>query len=107
MKHLSAQFTSDEAVAFHDSGEWKNWSDAQIAHFQMRQQFLAIPFERFHAAVQKTLGRPVWTHEFADREALIAELDGKIPAPDFAGILAKLPAERTVVVVTPQPEPQR
>lgn len=27
-----------------------------------------VPFEEFHKFVQDTLGRPIWTHEFAEEK---------------------------------------
>jgi len=32
--------------------------------------FLAGPFEDMHAYAEKKLGRPVWTHEFANRDVV-------------------------------------
>jgi len=38
--------------------------DEEIVKFQLFQDCLAIPFDRFHAAIEKVLKRPVYTHEF-------------------------------------------
>ncbi len=62
------QLTRDEAIALHDGGEWRDWTDAEIAAFQFRQECLCVPFSRFHAAVEAVLGRPVFTHEFGGPE---------------------------------------
>ena len=84
------QLTRDEAIAFHDSSEWKNWSPRAIGAFQLWQNLMCVPFEKFHAGVEALLGRPVWTHEFASPKTLQAEAAGKLPPPDMAGIVAKL-----------------
>ena len=95
------QLTYEEAVAFCESGKWQSMSLAQRANFQIRQNRLCMPFDVFHEAVEKTLGRPVFSHEFAfTREKLIEELQGKRDAPTLEEILDLLPKEKLVIVVT-------
>jgi hypothetical protein len=84
------QLTREEAIAFHDANRWQLMTQEELAVFQLNQQFLAMPFPVFHEAVEKLLGRPVWTHEFADSESLLAELAGVIPRPTFGQIVDKL-----------------
>lgn len=93
------QLTREQAIAFHDSGAWKQMDAKARAVFQMEQDKLCMPFSEFHAAIEEALGRPVFTHEFyLNRDGLRAELEGKAKAPTFADILAMLPAEKTVVL---------
>lgn len=68
------QLTRDEAVALYESGKWKTWPAAELAVFQLQQDRLCVPFDAFHGAVEKLLGRPVYTHEFGlNRAGLLAE----------------------------------
>ena len=60
------QFTKDEAVNFHDSKAYEDMTDQERALFQINQEKLCMPFDVFHSSVEKTLGRPVWTHLFGD-----------------------------------------
>jgi hypothetical protein len=46
----------------------------------------AGPFSDVHALAEKTLGRPIWTHQFASEE-LCKELREKIK-PEFLAICA-------------------
>ncbi|KKK70861.1 hypothetical protein LCGC14_2919730 [marine sediment metagenome] len=92
------QLTKDEAIDFAKDEFWRTLTDEQIAHFQINQDKLCVPFERFHKAITECLGRPVWTHEFADRDKLRDELNGKIPAPSFDEILEGLPMDKTIIV---------
>jgi hypothetical protein len=39
--------------------------------------FLMVPFDVLHARFEVLMGRGVWTHEFANYDALLAELEGK------------------------------
>lgn len=48
----------------------------------------------FHEAMEKTLGRPVFTHEFAFREELRKELYGEKEPSTFEEICALIPKEK-------------
>ena len=84
------QITSKEAKAIYDSGAWKNWTKEKIAWFQLNNQYLAVPFDKFHEAVEYVLGRGVFTHEFAHPERLIAEIKGDRQKPDLNQIFTEL-----------------
>lgn len=93
------QLTKEEAIAFHDSEVWKDWTHEQICDFQMWQTCLAVPFSRFHEAVEKTLGRPVFTHEFGLAYGeMQQERLGKRSAPTFEEVLCLIPEEKRIVV---------
>ena len=58
-----------------------------------------MPFGVFHEAVEKTLGRPVFTHELGlNLVGLKAELLGLADAPTLEQVIALLPVERAIVV---------
>lgn len=93
------QVTQDEAIAMHDGGAWKDWTDIQRASFQMVQDRLCMPFAEFHKSVEKSLGRPVFTHEFGlNRDGLTRELAGLQSAPSMDEIMALIPAEKLIVI---------
>lgn len=93
------QMSQQEAIAFHDSKAYEAMSDRERAEFQMVQDRLCMPFGVFHGAVEKTLGRPVFTHEFGlNREGLMKELLGERAAPSFGEILALLPADKRIII---------
>lgn len=93
------QLTTEEAIQFHDLGVWEGMTLRERALFQMEQDCLCMPFDKFHEAVEKTLGRPVFTHEFGlNRDGIRAELAGTGPAPSFDQILAMLPPDKTIVI---------
>lgn len=95
---MDQQITKEQAIALYESDAWKEWTDEQIVDFQLYQSLLAVPFERFHEAVSKVLGRPVFTHEFADPDSLRAEHKKEREPKTFTEILSMLPADRTIVV---------
>jgi len=91
--------TKEEAIKKSNSYWWLLKTDEEIAEFQIREPRLCCPFEVFHKAVETWLGRPVWTHEFADPELLIAEKESGKQAtfPDVIGKLAKY--KKPVIIV--------
>jgi len=76
------QLSKDEAVAFAEGKQWEPMTLRERTEFQLFQDRLCMPFGVFHEAVEKALGRPVWTHEFADRQRLQDELRGLGPTPE-------------------------
>lgn len=95
------QMTEAEARAFGASNAWETLSHRERACLQMRQRLLCMPFDVFHEAMEKALGRPVWTHEFGlNGDGLRAELfDGK-PAPTMQEIMEMIPAEKRITIIT-------
>lgn len=55
------------AIELYDTEFWETWTHEEIAWFQSYNTRLCMPFGVFHTAVEKTLNRPVWTHEFTFR----------------------------------------
>jgi len=82
--------TKKEAIKKYKSGWWKDKTDEEIAEFQIHESRLCCPFDVFHKAVETWLGRPVWTHEFADSQALIDEKAGKVNIATFGQVVDKL-----------------
>ena len=69
--------TREEAIVYHDSGAWKSLTHRQRAALQLEVEVMCMPFAVFHEAIEKALGRPVWTHEFGlNWNGLKAELAG-------------------------------
>ena len=92
------QLTRKEAVKIYESELWKTWSDEYLAYFQVRQERLFMPFDEFHRVVEQELGRPVFTHEFADPHTLVSEMEGIIPAPTFEQIIEPIKDKLIIIV---------
>lgn len=91
--------TRAQALALASTNWWEHATDREIAEFQLNEPLLCMPFDRFHEAVEKALGRPVFTHEFAFG-GLLEELNGERPPRTFEDVLALLPAEKLLIVRT-------
>lgn len=96
------QLSEEQAKAFFDSQAWDCLSDRERAMFQIEQDRLCMPFTVFHRAVEKALGRPVWTHEFGlNREGLRQELLGAGEAPTMQEIIDLIPEQKRIIVIEP------
>jgi len=96
------QFTKEQAIAFAENKLWEPMSLRERAEFQMSQEKLCMPFDVFHEAVEKTLGRPVFTHEFGlNYDGIAKELMGEKEPPTMAEIINLIPADKRVIFVTP------
>ena len=95
-----SNLTRESAIALAESGFWKELSHREIAGFQLFEDKLCMPFEVYHEAVEKALGRPVFTHEFGlNRSGLQAELLGDKPRPSLSEVLGLIPADKRMLVV--------
>lgn len=93
------QLTQEQAIAFGQSVEWRNWTSEQIVRFQLFQDRLCVDFSAFHKAMEDVLGRPVFTHEFAYQDHLIKEYLGEKDAPTFDEIIGLIPEDKRVVIL--------
>jgi len=92
--------TKDEAIQLANSAFWEGMSYRDRAMFQLFQPLLCMPFGVFHEAMEKALGRPVFTHEFGlNHDGLQAELLGLAPPPTFDQIMDLIPADKRIVLV--------
>lgn len=91
--------TKEEAIKLYETRWWEAKTEEEIAEFQIHEPKLCCPFDVFHGAVETWLGRPVWTHEFADTQALIDEKQGKRKAEDPITSLERVAHGKPVIVV--------
>jgi hypothetical protein len=93
-------FTKENAIAFSDARLWEPMTYRQRAEFQMGVKKLCMPFDVFHEAIEKALGRPVYTHEFGlNWKGLKDELFGEKGKPTLDEIIAMIPEEKRIVLV--------
>ena len=69
---------------------------------QLYQDKLCVPFSVFHEAIEKVLGRPVWTHEFAQIEKIRLEFEGIRAKPTLQEIMNQIPEEKRIFVFAPE-----
>jgi hypothetical protein len=83
------QLTKQQAIAFYESGQWKDLTHEEIVRLQLFQDKLCVPFSLFHEAVETVLKRPVQSIEFGSIGAagLRREYLGEKPPPTFEEII--------------------
>jgi hypothetical protein len=91
--------TKDQAIKLAESKFWESMSFKDIAYFQLFERLLCMPFPVFHEAVEKTLERPVFTHEFAFMDDLKKELLGEKEAPSLEDIINLIPEDKRQIIV--------
>lgn len=93
------QLTQEQAIHVGESELWRDLTYRQRAEMQMSQEYLCMDFKVFHEALEKTLGRPVFTHELGlNPDGIKAELfDGAEP-PSLKEIMEMVPEEKRIVV---------
>ena len=100
VKHKPHSIGKDKAIALSESKWWEGKSHREIAEFQLFTAELACPFEVFHEAVEKSLGRPVFTHEFGmNYSGICDEFLGRREAPTLEQIINLIPEEKRVIVL--------
>lgn len=94
--------TKEEAVALLESKFWEHLSLRKRAEFQLFEKRLCMPFAVFHEAIEKTLGRPVFTHEFAlGLDGLKMELMHGTTPPTIQEIMELIPEEKRLIIIMP------
>jgi len=84
------KMTKEMAIKLANSGFWERLTYRERAIFQLSHRLLCMPF----SVVEKALGRPVFTHEFARPDLLMEELIGLKEAPTFQDIVDLLPKNK-------------
>ncbi|MFH0901427.1 MAG: hypothetical protein V2A73_12435 [Pseudomonadota bacterium] len=75
--------------------------DERIAELANYRGTIEIDFSLIHRRVEELMLRPVWTHEFANFDSLIAEIRSGQQA-GFLEVLDKLPVDKDRIIVVGQ-----
>lgn len=90
----------EAAIALSETNWWEQCDHREIARRQLFTTELCCPFDVFHEAVEKSLGRPVWTHEFGlNYDGICREFLGEQQPPTLQEIVDLIPEEKRVLVV--------
>lgn len=84
--------SKEQSLKLYETSFWEELSSVDLVNFQLFEERLCMPFEVFHEAVEKVLGRPVFIHEFgvAYDRIVVQFLNGRT-APSFEDRLNLLP----------------
>ncbi len=97
MKRIS--IGKEKAIELAESGWWKEQTAREICLFQLFVKELCMDFSDFHKAIEESLGRPVFTHEFGlNYEGIVDEFMGNKEAPTFEDIVNLIPESKRVII---------
>lgn len=100
IKYKRQSIGREKAIALAKSGWWHGRPDREIAKFQLFTDELAMDFGDFHLALEKALGRPVFTHELAQNfDGIAAELLGEKSSPTIQEIIDLIPEDKRVLIL--------
>lgn len=100
MKNERTSIGRERAIELSESHWWELCTEREIAEVQLFTAELCMPFSRFHEALEKSLRRPVFTHELGmDYDGICAEFLGERPAPTFRDIINLIPESKRIVIV--------
>lgn len=98
-KYKCQSIGKEKAIALANSKWWEGRTSREIAKFQLFTKELSMPFAVFHEALEKTLGRPIWSHELAlNFDGIAMELLGAKDAPTMEEIIGLIPEEKRILV---------
>jgi len=93
------QLSKEKAIEFYNNRIWEDWSYEEIAKFQLWQEKLCVPFSIFHKAVEKSLDRPVFTHELGlNLDSIKSEFLHERPEPTLEEIINLIPEEKRILL---------
>jgi hypothetical protein len=91
----------EAAIKLAESKWWVGMEPKQIAKTGLLITELCLPFDVLHEAVEKALGRPVFTHEFGlNYDGIIQELLGERDAPTLEQIIEMIPEGKRIILTT-------
>lgn len=97
MRSYQQSIGKDRAIALANSNWWEGKDARTIAEFQLFTAELACPFSVFHEALEKVLGRPVFTHEFGlNYDGIVQEFLGEQDAPTMNDLIQLIPKEKRI-----------
>lgn len=90
------QLTKEQALSLYESKFLEGMIERESALFQLCAYTLCMPLDVFHSAIEKALGREVYSHEFKDFESLREELLGNQSPPTQQEILNLIPPSKLI-----------
>ncbi len=100
MKTYQHSIGKKKAIALSKSEWWKGMTHRDIAGFQLFTSELCLPFSIFHESLEKSLGRPVFTHELGlNFDGIVKEFLGWRGPPTFQQIIELIPEYKRLLLV--------
>jgi hypothetical protein len=99
MREYQRSIGEDRAIALAESRWWASCTPRQITQFQLFTCELCLPFDVFHEALEKSLGRPVFTHELGlNFDGIVREFLGQDEPTTMQEIIDLIPEEKRIII---------
>lgn len=98
MAAMRHELTRDEAMTLYGLEWWEHADPEMIGEACLNQARLCCPFDAMHKAMEVYMGRPVWSHEFADPARLKAERRGTAVTDPLEMLVRLVGPERVIVL---------
>lgn len=96
---ITEELTKEEAIRIYDTKEYENWNDREKVAAMLYGKLLCMPFDVFHAAIERVLDRPVFTHELGlNYEGIVKEFEGTGKKPTIEEIINLIPEEKRIMI---------
>jgi hypothetical protein len=96
---ITEPLTKGEACRIYDTKEYENWSDREKVAAMLYGKLVCMPFDVFHAAIERVLDRPVFTHEFGyNFDGIVKEFEGTGKKPNLEEVIEMIPEEKRIII---------
>ena len=97
---ITEPLTKEEAIRIYDTREYEEWNDREKVAAMLYGRLLCMPFEVFHAAIERVLKRPVYTHELGlNWKGIVKEFEGIGKKPTIGEIINLIPEEKKLLII--------
>lgn len=98
MSTMQRSIGYERAIELADSKWWEGLTAREIARGQLFTEELCCPVRVFHKALEESLGRAVFPHEFGrNLDGIIQEFLDEADAPTMPQIIELIPAAKRIL----------
>lgn len=98
------QFSKEQAIRIGQSEVWEYWNNKQILRFQLFQEKLAVPGDRFHKAVEMFLRRPILQGELTVLyDTIVGKYLESHTMPLLKELMEMIPVEKRNHIISADP----
>lgn len=99
-KYKQQSIGREAAIKLYGSKWWEGKDMRDVVKFQLFTQELSMPFDIFYEMLEKTLHRPIFTHELAcNFDGIVMEFLGEKDAPTLDEIIDVIPDGKRIVII--------
>lgn len=89
----------EAAIKLAETKWWIGKTSREICDVQLFTKELCMDFGDFHRAIETSLGRPVYTHEFGlNYDGIVKQYLGEQSAPTLEQIIDLIPVDKRMII---------